>query len=472
MKYTIYIILFTLGFFCSCTKEFLDVENTQQLYRESYVKDLTTMQEYVRGTYYNLSVNVEAGESHSTYTELAADNLRPMLSTSSPNTATQYNWIQEPISGLNSLWKSSYTTIRMCSFVVDNVDQYREEGAELADDIKGQAFAVRAYSYFKLINVFAQPYTYTTDASHPGVPYITTSDITKPYTRQSVSEVYDGMITDLTKAIELLPEATTDTRYMSRTAAKALLARVYLFKEDYTNAKTLAEEVAKLVPLMTIAAGYPNDIFKFKQPSGTEVLLQITPSSPNALGRWVRRTPIRFCATTDLAGMLLENANDARRNWVKDTTVSGTKYQLVKKFPISVSPEAPLVTNADLAYYTVVLRSSEMFLTAAEAFAKTGEEAKALTYLNAIRKRANPTIADVTASGPALLDSIYKERRKELSFEGFRMFDLQRWKLGVRRTDVLSGTPTILAYPNDKAIAPIPLDETQLGGIPQNKGYN
>lgn len=63
------------------------------------------------------------------------------------------------------------------------------------------------------------------------------------------------------------------------------------------------------------------------------------------------------------------------------------------------------------------------------------------------------------------------EWRKEFCFEGFRMWDLQRWKLGVNRTDVFSGSPAVLPYPSDKAIAPIPRQDVNLGGIPQNPSY-
>ncbi len=475
MKRHTYLIILLIGLFYSCTKEFLDVNNTEQLFRESYVKDLTSMQEYLRGAYYNLCFNIESGESNSSYPELVADNLRPFSGTSSPATAAHYNWAQEAVvsaaRNLNLLWRNSYMTIRMCSFVIDNVDKYRGEGTAWADDIKGQALAIRALIHFKLVNIFSQPYTFSPDALHPGVPYITTSDITRPYTRQSVSEVYAGMIEDLSKAIGLLAEMATDNRYMNRPAARALLARVYLFKEDYVNAKKLAEEVVAIVPLLSAAAGYPNDIFKLKAPSATETLFQLTPMSVNTLGRWVRRTPVKFVATTDIAGILQENADDVRISWIKDTTVSGKKYHLVTKFPTAVTPEFPSITSPDIAYYTPVLRSSEMALTVAEAAARTGDEAVARTYLNAIRKRANPSIGDVTASGAALIDSIFKERRKELSFEGIRMFDLQRWKMGVNRTDVLPGSPGKLAFPSSKALSPIPLDEVRLAGIPQNENY-
>lgn len=476
MKFKKYIVLLFAvpGIFSSCTKGFLDVNNTSQLFRESYVKDLTAMKEYMGGTYLRIGGKIDGGayaQTNNSYAEIAADNIKPFSTTTVTAAGPLYNWTMVPTlnENLGQFWKECYFTIRMCNFVIDNSAKYREENPSLADDIKGQAYGIRALIHFKLVNCFAQHYTFTADASHPGVPYITSPDITQPYSRNSVKEVYEGMISDLTNAIQLLPAIITDARNMNRNAAKALLARVYLFKEDYSNAKTAAEEIINEVPLMTIAAGYPDDMFKFKPAGTTEVLFQIIPNS-NSLGRYVGFAPVTFSATKDVADILQENSSDVRRNWIKDTIAGGSTSKLVKKFPIGVAPEF-VTSNPNASYYPPCLRSSEMFLTAAEAAAKTGDETTALRYLNDIRKRANPTIADVNAGGAALLDSIYKERRKELSFEGLRHFDLQRWKKGVNRIDVLTGSPAQLPYPSDKAIAPLPADEVRLSGIPQNIGY-
>lgn len=466
----VFILLFT-----SCSKEFLDVKNTQNLYRESYVKDLTTMEDYLRGIYLRLAVfSFESGEIESSYSELVADNLRAVSTTSSVLTRPIYNWTQKNNSSIYQIWKNGYATIRMCNFVIEDVNKFKNENQAKAENMKGQAFALRAMIHFKLVNVFGQHYTYTANASHYGVPYITTSDITQPYTRITVARVYQEMINDLNSAIGLLPTKVSDTRFMNKQAAKALLARIYLFKEDYIKAKALAKEVADQVPLMTIGAGYPDDIFKWKSPETTETLFQLSPNSiyQQYLGIYLRGSLIKFVATDDIANSLTENLEDVRFNWIKDSTISGNRVRLIKKFPAGVAPELPEVSaKPEVAYYPAILRSSEMFLTVAEAAAKTNDEALSKTYLNAVRKRAGLANADVTATGGALLDSIYKERRKELSFEGLRMFDLQRSKRDVVRKDALPGSPTNLPYPNDRSVAPIFFTEIQLAGVPQNPGY-
>lgn len=484
MKVKEYLLLVTSIVFLaltSCKKSFLDVDDTSQLYRQSYVKDLASMQQFMNGIYVMLNGSYEHGIGAS-YADAVADNLKP-VTFGTQVLLSHYLWSQTATekqefsvgnasTSMNGSWTFGYQIIRACNFVIEEIDKYRGENSTSADKIKGEAFAIRAMVHFKQVNIFGQPYSYTPEASHPGIPYITTSDITKPFSRQTVAEVYSAMISDLNEAIQLLPQTVADTRYMNIAATKALLARIYLFKEDYTNAKALAVEISKQFSLLTIANGYPNDLFKDKMPLQSEILFRLTPQNLGAgtssfLGRYLRGSLRRFTATNDIAGILMENPNDIRRNWA--TNVSGIWN--VTKFPAGVTPEINPRPTMESSYYHPIIRSSEMFLIVAEGSLKTGDENTARIYLNAIRKRADPSIADVIATGSALLDSIYKERRKELCFEGLRMFDLQRLKLGVHRIDANTGAPTDLSYPSNKAISPIPLLDVRQEGLQQNPGY-
>lgn len=470
----------------SCKKSFLDnKENSSSyVYLQTYVKDLTTMQHFMNGNYIQLDWFFEHGYND-VYPELVSDNIKPASVTATTLMLPHYGWTQvadenpnqtinTAVPNMNPLWRTGYSIIRACCFVLEDINKYRTENPALADNIEGQAYAMRAYINFKLVNTFAQGYVFTADASHPGIPVITTSDITVPFSRQTVKEVYDAIISDYKRAIQLLPASTTDTRFLNRAAAKALLARAYLFMGDYANAKIFAIEVVNQCPLMTTAAGYPTDLYKFKaNPAQTEALFQLSPQTntyvTSFLGQFTRMAPIRFVATDDIVSILRERSGDARYGWVN---LTGGSWQ-INKFPSNVAPEVtPAANPVETAYYPIVVRSSEMFLTAAEACAKTGNEDIARDYLNAVRHRSLSSIPDIVASGPALLDSIYKERRKELAFESLRMYDLQRLKKGVNRTDTwYPSTAKTLPYPSEKAIAPVPQREITLGGISQNPGY-
>lgn len=460
----------------SCKKGYLEVKDNSKLNRQSYVKDLNSMEEYMKGVYLMLSVKYEDA-FNSLYPALVADDLK--VSGLDLPFALHYNWSQVSNASsssngncMNATWMNLYNIIRACSFVIEDINKYSNENLEKANNLKGQAYAIRALVHLALVNIFAQHYSFTADASHLGIPYITTFDISKSYHRQTVAEVYRNMITDLESAVSLMPNSVSDTRYMNRPAAKALLCRIYLYQEEYQKAKDLATGLAGLHPLMSINDGYPVNMFKLKEPSQTEVLFQITPSNQYSLiaeagsiflGLYLAYDD--YMATIDVATILKENENDIRNAWV---TASGNSWK-VTKFPAGVA--GGLGQDPSIDYYVPAIRSSEMFLIAAEACAKTNDEAGARLYLNAVRKRADPIVSDIITSGQDLLDLIYKERRKELCFEGFRMWDLQRWKQGVHRIDVFPGSQKDLPYPSDRAISPIPGQDVNLMGLQQNGGY-
>ena len=122
-----------------------------------------------------------------------------------------------------------------------------------------------------------------------------------------------------------------------------------------------------------------------------------------------------------------------------------------------------------------VIRLSEMYLIAAEAYAEMGDNTNAQKYLDFIRQRADLTAPATTETGDALKDLIQQERRKELAFEGQRLFDLTRRKKGVSRTDCISGVCSKsydVIEERQKFVMPIPQRELDVNkSLIQNKGY-
>lgn len=477
--YKIY-ILFSLIFLfiISCKKGFLEVPDKTVLTRQFYVTDLATTHDYLNGIYVNLATNFFKGEGI-IYPEIIADNIKPV--TGSLNLAPHYSWTQHAdenasvlnrgSSNTNGLWNFGYRIIRDCSFVLETVGKYRSEDPQLADNIKGQAYGLRALVHFVLVNIFAQSYSFTADGSHAGIPYITSTDLSKPVFRQAVAEVYNSMVADLDNAIPLLPANSKSTLVFNRNAAQALLARIYLFKGSYTKAKDLAREVGTNVPILT-GEDYPSKLFTGEE---AEALFQLPPSARGVAGgagdysavfagRWFVESRPTYTSTNDIATMLHQDTNDVRNRWVSETN-SGW---IITKYPKDVIPGFPNVADS---YYQTLLRSSEMYLTAAEAYARLNNEDSAKFYLDAIRKRANPLLESTAATGALLLNAIYEERRKELAFEGLRMFDLQRWKMNVIRMDATDPMAQKLSFPDNRAIAPIPRQDVNLSGLQQNAGY-
>lgn len=456
----------------SCKKDFLDTPPTSSPVRQDYVTSLATCEEYLNGIYIDLTINV-CVSSVAIYPDLIADNIKPKIGGSILN--AQYSWQQiasdDVTSGapfstshMNGFWTGAYKVIRSCDYLLENIERFHNENPVKADNIRGQCLAIRALVHHNLLNVFAQPYKFTSDASHPGIPFIETSDYIKPVSRQTVGEVYAAIIDDLNMAIKLLPSAASNTIFIGANAAKAILARVYLFKGDYIKAKDFAVDVAKSVPISK--TDYPNNLFT---PNDEEALFQVPPAVTATGGYNIRFASFlfrsnQFYATSDIVDLLLERPNDLRKTWV---TMSGSNWTITK-FPVGVVPDVPVPNTA---YYHSIVRSSEMYLTAAESYAEIGNRDSAIFYLDAIRQRADMTASSTIASGKALVDSIYKERRKELCFEGLRMFDLLRAGKGVDRNDAINPEAQILPYPSSKAIAPIHGFDVRYYGLGQNVGY-
>jgi hypothetical protein len=480
LKYYFVTLLFCSSL--SCNKSFLDVEDNTFLLREQYVNNLNSLQQYLNGIYIVLGQNLnEALNGHRIMSELTADNIKPSLRNPS-YLISHYTWNQSngtrsgSPNGGDELWKNSYQFIRNCSFVIEKAKDFKNEDPIKANQIAGEAYSLRALAHFILVNTFAQSYNFTTNASHLGVPYITSWDWNTPFHRNTVKEVYDGMIDDLNKAIPLLTPNNNNKIIMNQLAAKALLARIYLFKEEWQKAKDFAVEVCMAVPLMINSPTnhkYPDSLFRKGE---TEALFQIEPSSTNVVngsyttifeGSYFRGTLTLFIATDDITTLLNQGSGDVRRKWIS-TSLDG--IDSIRKFPSNVVSGFGSANNLHRSYYITVIRSSEMFLTVAEASAHLGDALTSKNFLDAIRQRADPAAANSTATGLALLDSIYIERRKELAFEGLRMWDLLRWKKGVSRMDAISSAPRSLPYPSNKAITPIPLSDVNYG-IQQNPSY-
>lgn len=462
-----YLLLAIFPITClSCGKDFLNPTIPGTLIRQDYVTNLSTTKEYLLGVYNSLTPVL--GGITALYPDIVADNIKPV--TGATILTRQYSWTQEAgdlssnDQNLNQLYLNLYKAIFNCNFVLECTMKFKNENEQQANSLKGQALAIRSMMYYMLVNYFAQPYVFTSDASHIGVAINNSTDWSVyPPKRNSVREVYDLMEKDLKESIELLPATSGNVLFVGQNAAKSMLARVLLARENFQGARYLARDVSQRVPIMT--SGYPAKLFT---PQESEAIFQVDQivATPVTLASYYFRSVIQFTATDEIAALLTENPNDARRAWVSKTA-SGWN---IVKYPQSVIPAITLAANS---YYHTVIRSSEMYLVAAEAYARSGSTYadSARFYLNKIRKRADPAIADVTATGQPLLDSIYKERRKELAFEGFRLMDLYRIKLGVTRKEIADPALKNLPFGSNKGVCPIPVRDVKIAGYEQNLGY-
>ncbi len=123
-----------------------------------------------------------------------------------------------------------------------------------------------------------------------------------------------------------------------------------------------------------------------------------------------------------------------------------------------------------------MIRWGEVILNRAEAYAKLGQDQKALDDVNVIRTRAEiPSEGMFSMSNmhgyTDVLDIVLDERRLELAFEGHRMFDMYRNKRSINRKFAGVQPWEIVNYDDPRTILPIPYNEITVSHITQNEGF-
>ncbi|TKC08254.1 RagB/SusD family nutrient uptake outer membrane protein [Pedobacter polaris] len=136
----------------------------------------------------------------------------------------------------NGMYTDMYQTIFRANTVLENLDK----ATTMRDNLEGQAKFIRALTHFQVVQLFAQPYGFSTDNSHLGVPIRTSTSIDQGV-RATVKQVYDQIIADLKIAEVKLPD--DNGGYATKWAAKALLAKVYFQMNDFANAYIYSNQV-------------------------------------------------------------------------------------------------------------------------------------------------------------------------------------------------------------------------------------
>ncbi len=401
-----------------------------------------------------------------------------------------------------SFWATLYDVILQANNILTNIANGNVITSSTAEattlnDIKGQALMIRALAHFDLCRLYGYPYLKDNGASW-GVPVVTSilDPFAKPV-RNTVAEVYTQIILDLNTAIPLLPTAKR-LGNMNQWAAKALLARVYLYKGDWTNAYNTAKNVIE-------SGGYTlysntNWVGSWAQPNGSESIFEllIVPdesdlgnSSPRSFYRPRNdvRTDLGAAVASDIfLNMFKLYPNDVRWGMLgldefgNNKTPSryiANRMGWMKKFEGDGK-------NPVSAVNIKMFRLSEVYLIGAEAAAKlpTPDLTNAVKWLNDIRKR-NPDLAPLTINDPVntIIAEVMLERRKELIGEGHTYFDILRTGGTIAYDGAIffgepsvpaNGRGTTVNWNYTKCVLPIPIEEINANpgiGQQQNPGY-
>jgi len=326
-------------------------------------------------------------------------------------------------------WYFYYRSINNANQIIVNIDNAAGPQAD-RDNIKGQALALRAFSYFNLINFFQQ--TYKGNETKPGVPlYLEPTMEGKP--RGTVQQVYDQIVADLTEAETLLTgKARRHISNINVNVVQGIRARVALQMEDFPTAATYANKARQGYSLMS-RAQYTQGFSTRTNPEwmwGMEVNteqatiyasffshIDETTGGYAALGTQKKITKALYDQIA---------AGDVRKDVFQGTTGATSRN------PVYNQRKFKVPTAGSWAADYLFMRVAEMYLIEAEALARTGKPDEARTVLETMVKAR---YADYAApqTGQDLINEILLQRRIELWGEGLSLLDIKRLKTGLNR---------------------------------------
>lgn len=428
-------------------------------------------------------------------------------------------------------WNSGYRGISLANALLDNIDKVVSTNTALINQFKGEAKALRAYFYMKLRGLYGDvPLVTSTISPADG----------KAVTRASASVVMDFIDKELADAAALLPVtyAAADKGRITKGAALALKARADLWAGKYADAATAAKQVMdlnvySLLPeygkLFTYAAEnnvevildkgflagtYAHNAFAFMGPysqksSGStyvpvKALVDLYPmkngkaitdpsSGFDPQKPYLNRDPrLRFTMYVDgdalPSGILFSpTPGGGGADEVAKTQYNTTTGFSVKKYCSAEDFAAP--ANSGLNF--ILLRYAEVLLTYAEAKIEQNQiDATVLDAINKVRTRSDVGLPALTAglSQAEMRAAVRLERTLELAWEGWRLFDIRRWKTAETvmsgkvfgMTYYKSGSPVIVEVPSvvrsfnaaKHYLWPVPQNEKNLNpGLGQNPGW-
>jgi hypothetical protein len=321
-------------------------------------------------------------------------------------------------------WSALYNQIYEVNLAIEGLTPTH---LSMRNQLLGEAYFLRALMHFYLTNLYG------------AIPIAVVSDIqtNNLLARSPQADVYKQIVADLGQAADLLDDhyrdlngaMTTDRGRPDKMGVMALLARVYLYTQDWADAESLADSVIGdadyqlAPPLQVFLAGSQETIWGLAplppQYSVADVVGYFIPPgvAPDSAG-------VGSYLSNELVGAF--EPGDARfASWVGVSTVAASGPRPAATYYFAYKYKAGGQLAAPVEYLSM-LRLGEVYLVRAEARARQGDIAGAAADLNVVRSRAG--LGGTTASSQAdMLGAILHERQVELFAEhGHRLFDLRR----------------------------------------------
>lgn len=307
-------------------------------------------------------------------------------------------------------WLDYYEVIFVCNHIIQEQNKIKEATTEQINQLVGEAYALRAYSYFTLANMFAQPYSVTTAENTPAIPLNLDNDTDAVLPKSSLAKVYAQINSDIKEGLNRLNvnDQTVENNYrFSINSAKALQLRVALYQQKWNDVITAGSQ-----------------------------LLAATNKSLTDLNKSTKVEPTSYDSEENLLALELVMPSDySRAIYLSDKLRDSynTSDLRLKRYFKAATKYTYTIKKAGSNKYRCSFRLGEVYISLAEACVNSGKADDAKQYLKQLlEKRLRSSLysnvsANIDAMNLSQLKSyIQNERFKELAFEGHRWFDLRR----------------------------------------------
>ncbi|MFO7852580.1 MAG: RagB/SusD family nutrient uptake outer membrane protein [Bacteroidota bacterium] len=448
------------------------------------------------GGYNQREMNI-AGEILSDQMDIAQQNAGRMI----------YHATNQEGAGFG-VWSALYNNINRCNMILHYIDEV-EAAENRVNQAKGEAYALRAHLYFDLLRIYARPYMYQeplVQGEPLGViiktePFLGIDENTFQ-SRGTIEEGYQQVLDDLSMALNYLEGDEGFPYRYNEVSAKAMLARLHLYMGNWSEAASYAEDVIAEAPigLVDAADGVDYIVRVFANRPGEESVLEfgfanetVAPSMNysvagmatyydeqvfadrgivmphmvidyEAYGDVILRRDLvenimqPYAALGDVRGE--ENATYYERDKGGQWCAFQAKYHSYRG-----------VANWD---DIKVIRISEMYFIAAEAYAEMDQLGPAEDMLIEVREHRGIGSVPITATTKEeFIDLLLTEKRLEFFSEmSHRWFDLRRRGMDIPKGIDGLDQGTTVDFEDYRIVERIPVSEIEANeNCVQNPGY-
>jgi len=522
--YKLFAVLLLICISQGCKKDILDTIPNDRISSEIYWKTETDAISAVNAIYQSLdAVNL-----------FVLDGVTDIGHTNTTFTA-EYNiengTFDASHSRIQTEWQNGYRGIFLANYVLENIDKVTTSNTTLINRLKGEARVLRAYFFLKLVGLYGD------------IPLIAKNfnpEEGKTISRTKADAVYAFIDKELSEVTSVLPNsyAASDKGRITKGAALAIKARANLWAGNYAAAAADAKSVMDLkvyaiypeygklfsyaaennveviLDKQFLAGIYSHNAFAFMGPysqksSGsnyvpTKALTDLYPmkngkaiSDPTSgfdpknpyLGRDPRMGFSLFLEGDKLPSGVLFGAIPGKGG---SDEVGRTQYNTSTGFSLKkYIPTDDFANPGNSGLNFILLRYAEILLTYAEAKIELNQiDATVYDAINQVRTRSDVGLPPLpsTLNQSQLRDAVRLERTLELAWEGWRLFDIRRWKIAqnvmqgkvfgmtyfVGNNPITVEVPSVLRVfdPSKHYLWPIPQKEKTLNPtLGQNPGW-